>query len=146
MQLTNEDLQKLVNHFEAFYKDGDGRLSKEDIMQGFLESGHEFSDEEFEEMIKEVIGKEGDKIGVKEFVQGWLKGLTMGEKIKYGIFTFCLTPFLPLILSLKLQCLYLMESTNGDKTLYKQKAMLKYHLYSIAKLELGFEAIYQIGV
>ena len=105
MQLTNEDLQKLVNHFEAFYKDGDGRLSKEDIMQGFLESGHEFSDEEFEEMIKEVIGKEGDKIGVKEFVQGWLKGLTMGEKIKYGIFTFCLTPFLPLILSLKLQCL-----------------------------------------
>ena len=72
--------------------------------------------------------------------------LTMGEKIKYGMLTFFLTPFLPLILSLKLQNRYLMESTTtkGDE-LYEQKAELKRHLYSIAKLELGFEAIYQIG-
>ena len=70
----------------------------------------------------------------------------MGEKIKYGMLTFFLTPFLPLILSLKLQNRYLMESTTtkGDE-LYEQKAELKRHLYSIAKLELGFEAIYQIG-
>ena len=73
MQLTNEDLQKLVNHFEAFDKDGDGILSKEDIMQGFLESGHEFSDEEFEEMIKEVDRDVDGKIGLEEFVEGFLK-------------------------------------------------------------------------
>ena len=143
LQLANEDLQKLINYFEGFRRIG--YLSKEDIMQGFLECGHEFSDEEFKEMIKEVGNDGDDKIRVKEFIEYWLKGLTMTEKIKYGILTFCLTPFLPLILSLKLQNLYLMESTNGDITLYKQKAMLKYHLYSMAKLELGFEAIYQIG-
>ena len=53
--------------------DGSGFLSKEEIRQGLLICDIEFSDEEFEEMIKEVDRDVDGKIGLEEFVEGFLK-------------------------------------------------------------------------
>ena len=49
--------------------DGTSYLSEDKIRQRFLKKDHEFSDEEFEKMIKMVIGD-----GVEEFVEDWFKG------------------------------------------------------------------------
>ena len=69
----------------------------------------------------------------------------MKQKIKYGFFTFCLSPLLSLLLNLKCQMLYLKEKLNlENEELYKQKSEFKYHLRSIIKLELGLETIFQL--
>ena len=71
---------------------------------------------------------------------------TKKETIKYGFFTFCLTPLLPLILSLKLQIIHLKDKlVNGDEKLNQQRYELKYHLFTMVKLELGLETINQLA-
>ena len=71
---------------------------------------------------------------------------TKKEHIKYGFFTFCLTPLLPLILSLKLQIIHLKDKlVNGDEKLNQQRYELKYHLFTMVKLELGLETINQLA-
>ena len=75
-----------------------------------------------------------------------IKVKTMKESIKYGVFTLCLTPLLPLILSLKLQIIYLKDKlVKGNKNLSQQRYELKYHLYNMVKLELGLETINQLA-
>ena len=70
---------------------------------------------------------------------------TTKEAIKYGFLTFCLSPLLPLILSLKLQIIYLKDKVRGNENLNKQRYELKYHLYNMVKLELGLETINQLA-
>ena len=71
---------------------------------------------------------------------------TTKEAIKYGFLTFCLSPLLPLILSLKLQIIYLKDKlVKGNENLNKQRYELKYHLYNMVKLELGLETINQLA-
>ena len=69
------------------------------------------------------------------------------EPIKYGVLTFCLTPILRLLISLKLHIFHLMERLNlANENLYKKKSELKYHLRNMEKLELGLETIYQLSL
>lgn len=69
------------------------------------------------------------------------------NSVKNGCITFCLTPLLRLLMSLKLHTFYLIEKLGLDtKGLYKQKSNIKYHLRQMDKLELGMETIYQLCI
>ena len=67
--------------------------------------------------------------------------------IIYGVVIICLTPFLPLIIGLQLQILYLKERLiKGNEDLSNSRSMLKFHLYNMVKLELGLESIHQLSL
>ena len=75
------------------------------------------------------------------------KTMTLKQSVKYGFFTFCLSPLLSLLLHLKLQMFHLMEKLKLDnEDMYNKKSLIKYHLRNTIKLELGLETIYQLSI
>ena len=75
------------------------------------------------------------------------KTMSLKQSVKYGIFTFFLSPLLTLLLNLKLQMFRLMEKLKLDnEDMYNKKSLIKYHLRNTIKLELGLETIYQLSI
>lgn len=65
--------------------------------------------------------------------------------IKSRCLTFFFTPFLRLLMNLKMHVLDLQEKLQIDTAdHYKEKSIVKYHLRNMGKLELGLETIYQL--
>ena len=69
------------------------------------------------------------------------------QRIKYGFFTFCLSPVLYLLLHLKLHTFELREQLNlENEDHFRQKSEIKYHQRNLIKLELGLETINQLAL
>ena len=75
------------------------------------------------------------------------KTMSLKQSVRYGLFTFCLSPLLSLLLHLKLQMFHLMGKLKLDnEDIYNKKSLIKYHLRNAIKLELGLETIYQLSI
>ena len=65
---SEETLATLRQIFAKFDKDGDGKISKEELKQGFAESGESISEEEIAAMLNEGDVDGDGQINFEEFL------------------------------------------------------------------------------
>ena len=65
----NDTEEELIEAFKMFDRDGTGEISAADVKQVMATLGEDISQEEVDEMVKEVDGDKDGKINYDEFVQ-----------------------------------------------------------------------------
>jgi calcium-dependent protein kinase len=69
--LSQDELNKLAEQFRQFDKNGNGRLSRDELLEGFREiRGIDFSEKEIDDLIKRVDLDGSGDIDYNEFVNG----------------------------------------------------------------------------
>lgn len=69
--LTETELKNLQDQFKAIDKNGNGRLSRDELIEGFREiRGTNFNEKEIDDLIKQVDLNGSGDIDYSEFVRG----------------------------------------------------------------------------